>query len=145
MRKKSTLQVARRQARIIALKVIFENSLVNHNVEDIIYRYFSEEKDKGFDQKFAEKLIYGALNRKEEIDSIISQLAPAWPIDQMSYVDLAILRIAIFELLYDNSDTSSSIVISEAVEISKTYGSESSFKLINGILGNAISLKSGKI
>lgn len=73
--------------------------------------------------------------RKEEIDKKISQFAPAWPIEQIAPVDLAILRLAIWELLFKNKKEPYKVVIDEAVELGKEYGSESSPSFINGVLG----------
>lgn len=71
--------------------------------------------------------------QKEELDKKISKAAPTWPIDKLNKIDLAILRLAVYEL--DNEDTPPKVVIDEAVELAKEYGSESSSSFINGVLG----------
>ena len=72
-----------------------------------------------------------------EIDNIISQNAPKWPIDKINKIDLAILRVALWELL-TKKDTPSKVVIDEAIEMAKEFGAESSSSFVNGVLGSAI-------
>lgn len=73
------------------------------------------------------------LSKKEAIDKKIGLAAPAWPIDKLNKIDLAILRLAVYEL--DNSDTPPKVVIDEAVELAKEFGGESSSSFVNGVLG----------
>lgn len=73
------------------------------------------------------------INRSVEIDAIIIKAAPEWPIEKINKVDLAILRLAIWELL--QKKVPQKAVIDEAVELAKEYGSESSSSFVNGVLG----------
>ena len=73
------------------------------------------------------------LAHKDEIESLIREAAPQWPIDKLNRIDLAILRLAVYELEYE--DTPPKVVIDEAVELAKEFGSESSSSFINGVLG----------
>lgn len=73
------------------------------------------------------------LAQKDKIDSKIQQAAPAWPIEKLNRIDLAVLRLAVYEL--DNEDTPPKVVIDEAVELAKEFGSESSSSFVNGVLG----------
>lgn len=76
------------------------------------------------------------VSRKlRQIDSIIAKNAPAWPLNQVAPVDLAILRLAIWELLFKKDKVPYKVIIDEAVEIAKEYGSDSSASFINGVLG----------
>ncbi len=77
--------------------------------------------------------VQNILNLKEKLDSQIQEAATAWPIDKLNKIDLSILRLAIFE--FENSDTPPKVVIDEAVELAKEYGSESSPSFVNGVLG----------
>ena len=72
-----------------------------------------------------------------EIDEKIHAAAPDWPLSQVNRIDLAILRVATYELLYAK-DTPSKVVIDEAVEIGKTYGGESTPSFVNGVLGTIL-------
>lgn len=80
------------------------------------------------------------LSELTNIDQAISSAAPEWPLNKINKLDLAVLRQATHELLY--SDTPSKVVIDEAVEIAKTYGSESSGSFVNGVLGTILERKS---
>lgn len=79
------------------------------------------------------------INHSSDIDTIISQCAPEWPLNQINRVDLAVLRLAVYELKF-NPKTPPKVVIDEAIELGKTYGSESSGSFINGVLGSVLKL-----
>lgn len=79
------------------------------------------------------ELVIKILSQKEKLDKLIADAAPEWPIDKLNKIDLAILRLAVYEL--ENEDTPPKVVIDEAVELAKEYGSESSSSFINGVLG----------
>ena len=89
-------------------------------------------------REFARSLLDGVLDHREEIDAVIERAAPAWPAAQLSPVDRNLLRIAIREFLVDNL-TPASAAINEAVELAKKYGSESSSRFVNGVLGSVSS------
>jgi N utilization substance protein B len=75
----------------------------------------------------------------KKIDKIITKAAPAWPIDNINKIDLAILRFAVYELM--EKTTPQKVTIDEAVEIAKEYGSESSSSFVNGVLGTIYEMK----
>ena len=79
------------------------------------------------------ELVKLVLEKEKEIDIEIQKAAPSWPIDKLNRVDLAILRLSVYELL--NSKTPPKVVIDEAVEIAKEFGAESSPSFVNGVLG----------
>lgn len=78
------------------------------------------------------------LGNKSKIDRLIQKNAPAWPIKQIAPVDIAILRLAIWELIFKERKEPYKVIVDEAVEIAKEYGSESSAGFINGVLGSVI-------
>lgn len=84
--------------------------------------------------EFANRLVHGVIEHQEEMDILISRYAPEWPLDQMAVIDRNILRMAIFEFLVDG-ETPVKVAINEAVELAKTYGSDSAPRFINGVLG----------
>ena len=95
--------------------------------------------------EFAQKLLSGVSKNRSGLDNVIRRYAPAWPVNQLSVIDRNILRIALFELLY-TPGTPRKTAINEAVELAKVFGSESSARFINGVLGSAMSgLESGEI
>ena len=77
--------------------------------------------------------------KQEEIDEIIKKSATEWPLDQINKTDIAILRLAVYELLY-KKDTPTKVIIDEAIEIAKKYGSKSSGSFVNGALASALKL-----
>lgn len=79
------------------------------------------------------ELVQKILGQKEKIDDLIKNAAPQWPLEKLNRIDLAILRLAVYEL--ENEETPPKVVIDEAVELAKEYGSESSSSFINGVLG----------
>lgn len=72
----------------------------------------------------------------KEIDHLIEESAPSWPIEKINKIDLSILRLGIFELL--KKDAPTKVIVDEAVELAKSFGSESSASFVNGVLGKVI-------
>lgn len=85
-------------------------------------------------------IIAGIKTNQTTIDKYIQESAPDWPIDKISRVDLIILRMAIYELLY-NKNIPSKVAIDEAVELAKEFGNDTSSKFVNGVLGNVAERK----
>ncbi len=98
------------------------------------------------DKGFAYHLVEGVLKHLEEIDAYIIKYATEWPLDQITTVDRNILRIGIFELVFDK-DIPGKVAINEAIEIGKAFGGEASGRFINGVLGAIYNdlVKAGKI
>ncbi len=96
-----------------------------------------QEFGPGLEEKgFAAELTEGVLSKIEGLDKIISKAAPQWPIEQISIVDRNILRIGLYELLYeDRKAVPPKVAINEAIELGKNFGGDSSGKFINGVLG----------
>ena len=125
----------RRQARVIALKALFELDTVGHPPEQTIARLLEDHPAATEVAKFARELVGGVLAHKEEIDRTAQDTAPTWPLDQVAAIDRNILRLAIYEILIDNR-VPMRAAINEAVELAKEFGGESSPKFINGVLGS---------
>lgn len=85
-------------------------------------------------REFVDDLVYGVIEHQEKIDRIIKPAAPEWPIAQIALIDLVILRIAIYELLFKR-EVPPKVAINEAVELAKAFGGPNSSKFINGVLG----------
>lgn len=124
----------RRRARRITLEVLYEHDLAEHAALEVLARRLEEQPMESMGSEFAEKLIAGILDYRERMDAIISRFAPEWPLDQMAVIDRNILRIAIYEFLIDG-ETPVKVAINEAVELAKTYGSDSAPRFVNGVLG----------
>ncbi|MFN2291384.1 MAG: transcription antitermination factor NusB, partial [Anaerolineae bacterium] len=78
---------------------------------------------------------------REDLDRLIGEYAPEWPVDQIAIIDRNILRIAIYEILVGD-DTPTKVAINEAVELAKEYGSDSSGRFVNGVLGSLVAKES---
>jgi N utilization substance protein B len=87
---------------------------------------------------YAQELVRGVLANRAAIDDLIQQRAPLWPLAQMSAVDRNVLRIGLYESLYGNAKVPLRTAINEAVELAKLFGSETSAKFVNGVLGRAV-------
>jgi N utilization substance protein B len=125
----------RRKARIIALKALYELDSVGHDLPEILARLLEENPVPADVAAFVQELVSGVLEHREEIDAVIRQKAPAWPLEQVAVIDRNILRLAIYEILINNR-VPVRAAINEAVELAKSFGGESSPKFINGVLGS---------
>jgi len=125
----------RRKARSAALQALYELDCTKHKAEEVLARLRAEEKLPQEAYIFSEELVKGVLQHKPELDALIKKFAPAFPPEQMSVIDRNILRLAIFEILFDDK-TPIKVAINEAIELAKGFGSDSSPRLINGVLGS---------
>ncbi len=126
---------SRRHAREIVLQSLYEMDVGSHDPRASLERRIDEDELETELAVFARSLLTGVLEHRRDIDKLIEKTAPLWPTDQLAPVDRNILRIAIREFLVDNL-TPVGAAINEAVELAKKYGSESSGKFINGVLGS---------
>lgn len=129
-----TVSRTRRQARILAMQILYESDVAGHPVEEVLARYLDDQSTPQPARRYAERLVLGVLEDQGRIDAMIAEAAPAFPIEQLPPVDRNILRIAVYELLYE-SDVPLKAAINEAVELAKLYGGESSSRFVNGVLG----------
>jgi N utilization substance protein B len=127
----------RRQARIAALQALFEIDAVRHSADIVLQRRFDDLVLPSEGQEFARFVVHGVLSHQEQLDEMIIAYAPEWPIDQMAIIDRNILRIALFEFIIDQG-TPPKVAINEAVELAKTFGSDSSQRFVNGVLGTLL-------
>ncbi len=123
----------RRKAREHALQILFQYDMVKGNIDEIMENFWKEKKANDKVIAFASQLIKGTLENISEIDKTISNHSLNWKIERMSVVDRNVLRIATYELLY-LKQIPAPVIINEALEVAKKYGSEDSAKFINGIL-----------
>jgi len=133
----------RRRARAVVLQVLYEFDSAGHDVETTLTHLLAESGLAGEDAAFVRGLVNGVIRNKEQIDKHISKFAPAWPLEQIPVVDRNILRLAIFEILLDNN-VPVKVAINEAVELAKKFGSDSSSRFVNGVLGSVSALAARK-
>ena len=125
----------RRKARRLALQALYEIDSAGHGVEEVVTRLLVEAGLSEESNAFVRELVDGVIQNKDKLDQSIQKFAPAWPIKQIPVVDRNILRLAIFEILLDNR-MPVKVAINEAVELAKTFGSDSSARFVNGVLGS---------
>ncbi|MBU2566145.1 transcription antitermination factor NusB [Patescibacteria group bacterium] len=127
----------RHLARALALQSLYEwdfHHLDTQKALNIIDRNLEEFAPELDEKPFARALLKGIMDHHSDIDQAITKFAPDWPIERITTVDRNVLRIGIFELLFDDQ-IPSKVAINEAIELAKTFGGESSGKFVNGVLG----------
>ncbi len=127
----------RHAARVVALQTLFEWSFNSSDTDAIIERDIMELEVPSIDRELTRFLVRGVTENLDTIDSIITTSAPEWPLNQIAKIDLAVLRIAIFEL-YIARSVPPKVAIDEAIELGKQFGGENSGKFINGVLGTVV-------
>jgi N utilization substance protein B len=134
----------RRQGRMLAVQVLYEYDTTHphHDVDAVLQRHADERHLAPRVVAFARDLVHGVLAHQDRIDAEIQSAAQEWPLAQMARVDKNILRLAIYEILYNNA-VPAKAAINEAVELAKTFGSDSSSRFVNGVLGTIFSRAQG--
>ena len=127
----------RRKARIVALQALYEIDCSSHKPEEVLARLLQEKALPEEATDFMQRLVDKVLQNKQDIDDVIRRFAPAFPVEQIAAIDRNILRLAISEILFDNR-VPIKAAINEAVELAKSFGSVSSQKFINGVLGSVV-------
>ena len=131
--------MSRTTAREVAMMMHFSNLLGGEDTPEYVC-----EKAELAGTLDAEDLLYvsqtqeGVLAHTQELDEYVSRYAKDWTIDRIARVDLSILRVAIYEMLYRKEDVPAGAAINEAVELAKRYGGERSYAFVNGILGSVV-------
>ena len=128
---------SRTVARGIALQVLYEYDLTKHPIGEILENRFKDKKIADNLQDFTRQIVQGVLPRIEKLDNVISSFAPDWPLDQVASIDRNIIRIALWEFAVGKI-TPVKVAINEAVELAKLYGSDSTPRFINGVLGSLV-------
>lgn len=124
--------------RTVAMQSLFQwdfNGQLKGTLSQIIAGNLKEFAPGIDDAEFATKLANGVAEHREEIDALIQQWAPHWPLDQITNVDRNVIRLGVYELKYGSGEVPPKVAINEAIELAKTFGGEASGKFVNGILG----------
>ncbi|MBC7459390.1 transcription antitermination factor NusB [Candidatus Saccharibacteria bacterium] len=133
----------RHLGRIVALQTLYEFEFRTEcgdssvDVAEVLGRNLSRYETAIDDTDFVNELVRGVLKEQAAIDLLIQPIAPDWPIDQIARIDRNILRIGMYELLHQADVVPPKVVINEAVELAKAFGSDNSSKFVNGVLGTA--------
>lgn len=123
--------------------MLFESEQHAQPIEETLDRRLAEADLDTSAREFARALVEGVEEHRASIDEVISRHAPAFPLSEMAPVDRNVLRLAIYEVLFDNRRAPLRVAINEAVDIAKGYGSESSGRFVNGVLG-AVALEAAE-
>lgn len=128
----------RTRARSVALQALYEIDLTGHPPGTVLEERLldAELEDKLAD--FVRQIVFGVMPIVERLDGFIAQHAPEWPLDQVAIIDRNILRIALWEVAVSDQ-TPIKVAINEAVELAKVYGSDSTPRFVNGVLGSLAS------
>ncbi len=126
----------RHLARAIAMQSLYEWDFYGgkRELKEMASRNLAEQPESFDETDFALSIANGVVEHQDEIDKTITTFAPDWPLEKITTVDRNVLRIGVYELLF-NFDIPSKVAINEAIELAKTFGGESSGKFVNGVLG----------
>ena len=127
----------RRKARAIVLQALYESDVTGRPASSSLEWLKTEMELPEESASYSLELLEGVTLQYREIDKAIRRFAPAWPVNQLPVVDRNILRVALFEISYTQS-IPRKVAINEAVELAKTFGSESSPRFVNGVLGSVM-------
>ena len=143
--------MSRTTARAAAMQMIFEKISGGQGGEDTLKMVYDELREDGLpgvtaigrkepddeDREYIAAALEGVLAHRDEIDGIIGKTAKGWPLDRMSLVDLTILRLAVWEILYAE-DVPGSVSIAEAMELTERFSDPDDKSFVNGILGTVL-------
>jgi N utilization substance protein B len=127
----------RHRARILALQALFEIDIAHHDPDAVLQQRLAYKPLPEAGRDFARALVQGVLEHQAALDVLIQDNAPEWPLDQVAVIDRNILRMAIFEFVVEGN-TPVKVAINEAVELAKLFGSDSSGRFVNGVLGTIV-------
>ena len=130
---------ARREARILALQVLYETDTAQHPAGEVLQRHLHERADgaDGGARQYAIQLVSGVLQDRAALDAVLSDCAPDFPLADLSPIDRNVLRIGLYEIHAGLAPVK--VAVNEAIEIAKQFGSDTSPRFVNGVLGNAAS------
>jgi N utilization substance protein B len=127
----------RTRARGIALQALYEIDISGHSPGQVLEERLLDSPLEESLVNFTSQIVQGILPIVHELDTIIARHAPEWPLDQVAAIDRNILRIALWEIAVSNQ-TPIKVAINEAVELGKVFGSESTPRFVNGVLGSLV-------
>ena len=125
----------RTRARSAALQALSEIDIVGHQAGNVLEERIAESELDEKLAEFARQIVMGVLPMAEQLDHFIAQHAPEWPLNQIAIIDRNILRIALWEIAVSDQ-TPIKVAINEAIELGKTFGSDSTPRFVNGVLGS---------
>ena len=126
--------MSRKKARDNAFKCIYELEFIkDKNLDDILSNCYEENNNSEEEKEYIQMIVNGVKENIKKIDDIILSKLKNWSLDRIAKIDLAILRLAIYEVLYVDS-IPDKVSANEAVELAKTYGNNDSKSFVNGVI-----------
>jgi N utilization substance protein B len=126
---------SRTKIRSIALQVLYEVDITGHPTLLVLQQRIDEEPIDQSQEQFLREIVEGVFPIIQQLDDYIAQHAPEWPLDQVAIIDRNIIRVALWEFAISGS-TPVKVAINEAIELAKMFGSESTPRFVNGVLGS---------
>ena len=126
---------SRTKVRSIALQVLYEVDITGHSPGMVLEQRLADEPIEESQIAFLKEIVNGICPIIAELDEFIAQHAPEWPLDQVATIDRNIIRVALWEFAV-SSTTPIKVAINEAIELAKLYGSDSTPRFVNGVLGS---------
>lgn len=129
----------RRKSREVAMKLLFQMSINKEVPSEMLQSFFEENEDEenSVDKEYIEGVVLGVFENLEYIDLKINEKLNKWSIDRISKIDLAILRLCTYELMF-KEEIPSAVSINEGIELAKKYSEDSSAAFVNGVLDSII-------
>ncbi len=118
----------RREAREKAIQTLFQLDNIDLSVDEAIHYIVEDEKNT-----FYEQLVRGTMENRDEIDGYLTEQLENWALDRLPKIERTVLRLALYELKYDDQ-APERVIVNEAIELSKTFGDEKSGRFVNGVL-----------
>jgi len=125
----------RHRAREIAIMLLYQHDAVGDSIKEVLEGYFFGHPVNGDTKTYVEDFMTGTVENLDSIDALLCQISENWSLERILRVDLSILRLAMFELLYFG--TAPAVAIDEAVRLAKRFSSEKASSFINGVLDRA--------
>ncbi|HVC35860.1 MAG TPA: transcription antitermination factor NusB [Candidatus Dormibacteraeota bacterium] len=136
----------RHLGRIIALQTLYEMEFRREAgdeklaLKEVLERNIGRYRNMVDDTDFIEKMVKGVTKQQTALDAALQPVAPEWPINQIARIDRIVLRMGLYELQKE-PDVPPKVVINEAIELAKAFGSDNSSKFVNGVLGTLLRQK----
>ncbi|WHH59638.1 transcription antitermination factor NusB [Petroclostridium sp. X23] len=127
--------MTRRQAREEAFKLLYQMDIHKDEKDEVLESFLAENEIEPHHAEYIKEVVKGTTHHKEQLDKLIEENAVGWKINRISKVNMAILRLAAYEMIH-RKDIPDSVSINEAVELTKNYDSNESASFVNGVLGS---------
>jgi len=122
-------------ARRASLQILYELDTTDHDMYDVLAAHMAERPEAYAVRQVIRRIVGGVMACRDNIDAILQEYAPEWPIDQVAVVDRNILRMALYEYLLQKRETPIAVIINEAVHLAQLFGADHAHSFVHGVLG----------